>query len=37
MIVNMRRKKLRTDELERDIVFEVIEEALVTKKKRSRD
>ena len=37
MIVNMRRKKLRTDELERDIVFEVIEEALVTKKKRSRN
>jgi hypothetical protein len=35
-MVNMRRKKLTADELERDIVFEVVEEAMVTKKKRSR-
>jgi hypothetical protein len=34
-MVNMRRKKLRADELERDIVFEVVEAALATKKKRS--
>jgi hypothetical protein len=32
----MRHRKIRADKLERDIVFEVVEEALIKKKKRSR-
>jgi hypothetical protein len=34
MRVNMRNKKSRADESKRDIVFETVEEALVTKKKK---